>query len=499
EAGRIAWEAGARVIVLPTIPFGVQTNQLDIPLCINVNPSTQGAVLADVVASLEPHGIRKVVILNGHGGNDFKTIVREMQPDVEPFLCVVNWYAAADPSQYFDEPGDHAGEMETSMVMHLAPDLVLPLEQAGSGVEHRFRIAALRQGWAWAPRMWSSASEDTGIGNPQAATAAKGAVFFAAVTERIAGFLCDLAAADPDDLYDCAQVTEDRDREAPQAPRRRDDHGTRDRTGTPEPWPRCLPARAPAVRPASARAQARLRRCPCARREGRAAARVGLVMPVAATALAERLPPLRRRRERHRLRRPAGTPARDPDRGPTRPDRRNARRAAPAMVRAGPVGGRVPRDRERAAGRRSRRARAGDDPERHRPGADAQHRAGRARPARRRTGGGLHRAPAPGEGNRGARCGVAAHRAGSAECTPGHRRRRAARARAALSPRRRPARTLAGVPPRCAGDHEGARPARPPDSPRGLPELDRRGDGRRPPGRIDDGRRSDRSRRGRRD
>lgn len=202
EAGRIAWEAGARVIVLPTIPFGVQTNQLDIPLCINVNPSTQGAVLADVVASLEPHGIRKVVILNGHGGNDFKTIVREMQPDVEPFLCVVNWYAAADPSQYFDEPGDHAGEMETSMVMHLAPDLVLPLEQAGSGVEHRFRIAALRQGWAWAPRMWSSASEDTGIGNPQAATAAKGAVFFAAVTERIAGFLCDLAAADPDDLYD---------------------------------------------------------------------------------------------------------------------------------------------------------------------------------------------------------------------------------------------------------------------------------------------------------
>lgn len=201
EAGRIAWETGARVIVLPTIPFGVQTGQRDIPLCINMNPTTQGAVLADVVASLEPHGIRKLVILNGHGGNDFKSIVRELQPDVELFLCVVNWYAAADLSQHFDEPGDHAGEMETSMMMHLAPDLVLPLDQAGPGTERRFRIAALREGWAWAPRAWTSATDDTGIGNPQAATAAKGGVFFRAVTERIAGFLCDLADADPDDLY----------------------------------------------------------------------------------------------------------------------------------------------------------------------------------------------------------------------------------------------------------------------------------------------------------
>ncbi|MHB1168350.1 MAG: creatininase family protein [Longimicrobiales bacterium] len=201
EAGRIAWETGARVIVLPTIPFGVQTGQRDIPLCINMNPTTQGAVLADVVASLEPHGIRKLVILNGHGGNDFKSIVRELQQDVEPFLCVVNWYAAADLSQHFNEPGDHAGEMETSMIMHLSPDLVLPLDQAGPGTERRFRIAALREGWAWAPRAWTSATDDTGIGNPQAATAAKGEVFFRAVTERIAGFLCDLADADPDDLY----------------------------------------------------------------------------------------------------------------------------------------------------------------------------------------------------------------------------------------------------------------------------------------------------------
>jgi creatinine amidohydrolase len=45
EAARLAWDAGARVVVLPIVPFGVQTGQLDIPFCLNLYPSTQVAVL----------------------------------------------------------------------------------------------------------------------------------------------------------------------------------------------------------------------------------------------------------------------------------------------------------------------------------------------------------------------------------------------------------------------------------------------------------------------
>ena len=41
---RAAWDAGTRLLVLPTVPFGVNTGQLDIPLCINMNPGTQAAV-----------------------------------------------------------------------------------------------------------------------------------------------------------------------------------------------------------------------------------------------------------------------------------------------------------------------------------------------------------------------------------------------------------------------------------------------------------------------
>src|SRR5437762_1330114 len=67
-AGR-AWERGARVVVLPVVPFGVNTLQLDIPLCLNLNPSTQALVLRDLATALAGQGVPKLVILNGGVGN----------------------------------------------------------------------------------------------------------------------------------------------------------------------------------------------------------------------------------------------------------------------------------------------------------------------------------------------------------------------------------------------------------------------------------------------
>jgi creatinine amidohydrolase len=195
EAGRLAWERGARVAVLPTVPFGVQTGQLDIPFCLNLNPTTQLAVLRDVARSVAGSGITWLVILNGHGGNDFKAIIRQLQPELGMHLCAVNWWNCVDPKPYFAQPGDHAGELETSVLMHVAPELVLPLDEAGPGRERKPRIAGLREGWAWAPRQWTSVTDDTGVGDPSAATAEKGAAFFRAVTERIAGFLVELDAS----------------------------------------------------------------------------------------------------------------------------------------------------------------------------------------------------------------------------------------------------------------------------------------------------------------
>lgn len=201
EAARLAWEQGSKVVALPTIPFGVNTGQLDIPLTINMNPSTQLAVLRDVVESLEVQGIPKLVILNGHGGNDFKQMLRELQGATEVFVCTVNWWTILEGKQFFDQPGDHGGELETSLMLHLHPELVF-LEQAGDGRTNAFRITALREGWAWAPRDWRRATVDTGSGDPQRGSAEKGARFFAAVTKKIAGFLVELAAAPAQRLYE---------------------------------------------------------------------------------------------------------------------------------------------------------------------------------------------------------------------------------------------------------------------------------------------------------
>ena len=201
-AAQRAWTAGARVLVMPAVPFGVQTTQLDIKGCINMNPSTQLALLGDVAASLERQGIPKLCILNGHGANDFRQIIRELQPKTRVFLTMVNWYKVVDPKGHFEDLGDHAGELETSVMMHLAPEAVLPLNEAGDGRERRFRIGALRDGWAWAPRDWKQITTDTGVGNPKRSSAEKGKNYLDMVVQQLSQFFIELAKADLQKLYD---------------------------------------------------------------------------------------------------------------------------------------------------------------------------------------------------------------------------------------------------------------------------------------------------------
>ena len=202
ESARLAWEQGAKIIVLPTIPFGVNTGQFDIRLDMNMNPSTQLAVLRDVVEVLNRQGIFKLIILNSHGGNDFKQMIRELGLQFpKMFLCQCNGYQAVAQSEFFENKDDHAGEMETSVMLHLAPKLVGPLTEAGDGAAKKFRFAAMQEGWAWAERHWTQVTSDTGVGNPRRATAEKGEKYLAAVTRKVSEFFLEVANADRNDLY----------------------------------------------------------------------------------------------------------------------------------------------------------------------------------------------------------------------------------------------------------------------------------------------------------
>ncbi len=204
EAAEKAWEKGAKVMVLPTIPLGVQNvGQIDLPFCLHTRYSTQLIILEDIISALNKQGIKKLVIMNGHGGNNFKQLVRELQPQFpKVFISVVEWFTLFNQEDYFEEGGDHANEMETSVIMHYFPELVLPLSEAGEGKAKSYKIEGLNNGTAWAPRQWDKVSADTGVGNPRKASAEKGKRFLHAVTSKIGDYFVDLAVADINDLYE---------------------------------------------------------------------------------------------------------------------------------------------------------------------------------------------------------------------------------------------------------------------------------------------------------
>ena len=192
----LADERGAKVIVLPVIPFGNNAQQLDQVATISFRTSTAAAILDDVCHSLCKQGIDRLVLLNAHGGNDFKPLVRDAQERHGMLIVLVNFFQMCPEAlaSIFDEPGDHAGELETSFLLYLHPQWV-ELNQAGEGKRVPFAIDGLAQAGVWTPRPWSASHPDTGSGNPADASAAKGQRYVEAVSEAIARVLVGLSEA----------------------------------------------------------------------------------------------------------------------------------------------------------------------------------------------------------------------------------------------------------------------------------------------------------------
>jgi creatinine amidohydrolase len=193
---------GARVVQLPALPYGTETNQMRFPMAMNLNPSTMGRVIADLVDSLEAHGIRRCLLLNGHGGNDLKWVLRELHRSSKVHLFLCNWYKVASDvySTIFREKDDHAGEMETSMGLAHFPGLV-SLEDADAGAVRIARFEAINRGWVEITRPWHLLTTNSGAGDPRAATAEKGRALTDLVSERIGRFLLELAASSIDETF----------------------------------------------------------------------------------------------------------------------------------------------------------------------------------------------------------------------------------------------------------------------------------------------------------
>lgn len=202
RACELAAAQGARPLLLPALPYGTETNLMDFPLTMNLNPSTLGRIIGDLVDSLARHNVHKLLLLNGHGGNNLKWILRELYLSTPVHLFLCDWFKVGLDAynSIFEKAEDHAGEMETSMGLAYFPKLV-NLEAADAGATRESRFEAVSQGWVQITRPWRKLTTNSGSGDPRAATAEKGKAYAELCAERIAAFLVELAASPLDESF----------------------------------------------------------------------------------------------------------------------------------------------------------------------------------------------------------------------------------------------------------------------------------------------------------
>jgi len=129
-AARAARESG--VLAAPALPYGMALHHMAFPGTISLRPSTLLRVLYDVLASLFQHGFRRILLLNGHGGNtpplmsgiaEVNDVYRELR------IKLLAWWEfprvkAVLGEAFGDKDGGHGTPGETSLVMALHPGVV---------------------------------------------------------------------------------------------------------------------------------------------------------------------------------------------------------------------------------------------------------------------------------------------------------------------------------------------------------------------------------------
>jgi creatinine amidohydrolase len=201
RAAEKAWRQGARVIVLPTVPFGNNAQQLDQVTTIHLSTSTAMMVLSDVVHSLVKQNLDRLILVNAHGGNNFKPLIRDVQSSFPVLITLVNLYEMLPElvNELFEEPGDHAGELETSMMMYLTGNKI-DLSEAGSGNRVPFKLTSFSRPGVWTPRPWRHSHPDTGSGNPEKATYEKGKRYVEGLTQALSEVMVEISKARKGDI-----------------------------------------------------------------------------------------------------------------------------------------------------------------------------------------------------------------------------------------------------------------------------------------------------------
>lgn len=189
-AEKLAVEASkrTRVICLPTIPFGVSGEHRHFPGTIFIKSSNFKEFTKDICNSLFLHGIKKIIIVNAHGGNlsTLKVMANELREEEKAYCIVFQWFEIANfvSGNLFEKKEmDHAGAMETAMNLSLHPTLV----RKDRIPQVDFKLVRRSPG-VYLPWETVYYTESGVFGSSKGITRKKGLILFEAILNK----LCDL-------------------------------------------------------------------------------------------------------------------------------------------------------------------------------------------------------------------------------------------------------------------------------------------------------------------
>jgi len=183
-----------RVVWTPLLWLGNSHHHIDFAGTLSAAPRTYLDLLGDLIDNLVVHGFRRVVLVNGHGGNIvpsqqavFEARQRYRQRDDLLLVAATYWLLGGKPHQVdptlTQDRMLHACEWETSMILHLAPNLVGDLSQL-EPVPEGVSFQPATRGWITKER-----SPLGYIGDPRRATALKGQTLFGVFSQDLVTFL----------------------------------------------------------------------------------------------------------------------------------------------------------------------------------------------------------------------------------------------------------------------------------------------------------------------
>jgi creatinine amidohydrolase/Fe(II)-dependent formamide hydrolase-like protein len=193
-------------IVLPLIAYGVSYHHEDFSGTISVNPETLSNLVYDIGMSAARHGIRKLVIINGHGGNGpaLHFAAQMINRDAHIFTCV-DTGETSDPDIYAmaETPNDvHAGEIETSTTLAIRPEMVR-LDAARKFIprfSNRYLNFTSKRHVSWYTHT-SKISPSGVLGDPTKATEEKGRRMWEKMITNLVEFVEDLKSMTLEELY----------------------------------------------------------------------------------------------------------------------------------------------------------------------------------------------------------------------------------------------------------------------------------------------------------